>query len=115
MTMHEYSILCALFERVEEAARAHQASAVRRVRVRIGALAGVEPELLRSAYSLLRERSICQDAELEICTVEARWECARCARCLTPGGILRCPACGAPARLVGGDEIILDQIAMEVP
>lgn len=115
MTMHEYSILRALLDRVEAEAQAHHASAVRRIRVRIGELAGVDPELLRSAYSLLRERSICQDADLEICTMEARWECVRCTRQIAPGEILRCPECATPARLASGDEIVLEQIAMEVP
>jgi Zn finger protein HypA/HybF involved in hydrogenase expression len=31
------------------------------------------------------------------------------------GAVLRCAACGAPARLVSGDEIVLEQIEMEVP
>ena len=113
--MHEYSILRALLDRVEAEAQARNATAVRRIRVRIGELAGVDPELLLSAYSLLRERSVCQEAELEIDAVEARWQCPRCARLIARGAILCCPACGAPARLAGGDEIILDQITMEVP
>ena len=115
MTMHEYSILRALLDRVEAEAHARNASAVRRIRVRIGEFAGVEPELLLSAYSLLRERTICQDAELEIRSVKARWECppvhaaSRAARCCSA------PTAEAPARLASGDEIMLDQIAMEVP
>lgn len=113
--MHEYSILRALLDRVEAEAHARNASAVRRIRVRIGEFAGVEPELLRSAYSLLRERTICQDAELEIRSVKACWECPRCARRIAHGEVLQCPECQAPARLASGDEIVLDQIAMEVP
>jgi hydrogenase nickel incorporation protein HypA/HybF len=113
--MHEYSILRALLDRVEAEAQAREATAVRRIRVRIGELAGVDPELLLSAYSLLRERSVCQEAELEIDSVEARWQCPRCARLIARGAVLRCPACGAPARLASGDEIVLDQITMEVP
>jgi hypothetical protein len=29
--------------------------------------------------------------------------------------VLRCRDCGVPARLIGGDEILLDRIEMEVP
>jgi hydrogenase nickel incorporation protein HypA/HybF len=115
VTVHEYSILRALLDRVEAEARAHNATAVRRIRVRIGELAGVDAELLRSAYTLLRERSVCEEADLEIDSVEACWECPRCARRIARGAVLRCPECGAPARLASGDEIVLAQIAMEVP
>lgn len=113
--MHEYSILRALLDRVEAEAYARNALAVRRIRVRIGEFAGVEPELLLSAYSLLRERTICQDAELEIQSVKVHWECPCCARRIARGEVLQCPDCRTPARLASGDEIVLDQIAMEVP
>jgi hypothetical protein len=29
--------------------------------------------------------------------------------------VLRCASCAVPARLVSGDEILLEQIEMEVP
>ena len=40
--MHEYSLMVALMERVEEEAAAHRALAVHRVRVRIGELSGID-------------------------------------------------------------------------
>jgi hydrogenase nickel incorporation protein HypA/HybF len=113
--MHEYSIVRALFDRVEAEAQAHGASAVRQIRVRIGELAGVDPELLRSAYTLFRTHTICQDADLEIDAVQACWECPRCQSPIGRGDILRCPACGTPARLTSGDEIVLERVALEVP
>ena len=47
--MHEYSIVGALVEQVESEARQRNATYVRRIRVRIGDLSGVDPELLASA------------------------------------------------------------------
>jgi len=113
--MHEYAIVQSLLDRVEEAARSHGATAVRRLSVRLGELAGVEPALLATAYTLCRERSICAHAELDIQRIAARWECPRCASAIARGTILRCPVCAAPARLAAGDEIILERIEMEVP
>ena len=113
--MHEYSIVQSLIDRVEVEARAQQAISVQRVRVRIGELAGVDPELLASAYAIFREHTICGAADLEIRTVEAHWVCPQCDRLLEKGAILRCPVCEVPARLAGGDEIMLDQIELEVP
>ncbi len=112
--MHEYSIVQSLLEKVEEHAEAHGATAVSRLAVRIGELSGVEADLLVTAFSLVRERTICAHAELEIAAIPARWACPRCDATVPRGAILRCPTCGDPARLASGDEIILDQIEMEV-
>lgn len=113
--MHEYSIVQSLIDRVEAEAQARQAIGVQHLRVRIGELAGVDPELLASAYAIFREHTICSAADLEIRTVEARWVCPDCDQPLEKGAILRCPVCEVPARLAAGDEIMLDQIELEVP
>ena len=113
--MHEYSLMAALMERVEQEAAAHRALAVHRVTVRIGELSGVEPELLDSAFSIVRSGTICERAVLDIERVAARWEFSNCRRQLEAGGRLRCPGCGAPAALAAGDEILLGQVELEVP
>ena len=112
--MHEYSLVQAMVDRVEQEARARKAVAVHRLAVRIGALSGVEPELLASAFTLCRQ-GILADAELDILRAEAAWACGSCGATIPVGGILRCSACGAPAKLVSGDEIMLERIEMEVP
>jgi hydrogenase nickel incorporation protein HypA/HybF len=113
--VHEYSIGQALMERIEAEASARGATAVHRVRITIGEVAGIEPELLASAFDILRERTICQHAVLDIARVPARWSCPACTIPIQAGDVLRCPACGEAARLVGGDEIVLAQLEMEVP
>jgi len=112
--VHEYSLVSALVQRAEAEARARHATAVTRLRVRIGSLAGVEPELLASAFTLCRE-GLLEGAALEIERVEANWACPRCATAVPAGAALRCTECGLPARLVSGDELLLEQIEMEVP
>ena len=111
--MHEYSIVQALLERVSAVAHQHGATRVHRVRVSIGELAGVEVELLRTAYETIRHQTMCEGAELEVRRVDARWECRACSTAIPSGAPLRCTACGQPARLTSGDEIMLDQIEME--
>jgi hydrogenase nickel incorporation protein HypA/HybF len=112
--MHEYSIVQALLEKVESEARSRRACAVRRLHVRIGEASGVEIDLLKTAYDVFRERTICEGADLDIRPVAARWECPRCLEEIPRGSILRCGNCASPARLAEGDEIILDRIEMEV-
>ena len=113
--MHEYSIVQALLERVAAEARARQAIAVHRLSVRIGELSGVEVDLLTSAYETFRERTICERATLDLQRVPARWECPACGSAIARGDVLTCASCARPARLVQGDEIMLDRIEMEVP
>jgi Zn finger protein HypA/HybF involved in hydrogenase expression len=64
--MHEYSIVSALVDRVEQVVFEHPGAVVRRVHVQIGNYAGVELALLRTAYETFRERTVCEAAELEI-------------------------------------------------
>jgi len=112
--MHEYSLVSAMVDRVEREARLRNAVAVHSLAVRIGAVAGVEPELFASAFTLCRQ-GVLANAHLEIRRAEAAWACPDCGREIAAGSVLRCQACGAPARLVAGDEILLERIEMEVP
>jgi hydrogenase nickel incorporation protein HypA/HybF len=113
--VHEYSIVQSLFDKIQDVARAHGAVAVRRVKVRIGEIAGVEAGLLRTAYELFRERTLCENAPLDIEAVAARWACPDGHGDIARGRPLVCPACARPARLAAGDEIVLDQLELEVP
>jgi hydrogenase nickel incorporation protein HypA/HybF len=113
--VHEYSIVQALMDRVGAEARARGATAVHRLSIRIGELSGVEPGLLTTAYDTFRERTICEHADLAVMIVAARWECPGCGCAISRGERLACTACALPARLVEGDEIVLDRIEMEVP
>jgi len=113
--VHEYSIVAALIDGVEREVSARGGSRVHGIQVAIGELAGVEIELLRTAFETFRERSVCDGASLTIVPVAAHWSCPGCGRELPPGAILRCPDCDRPARLDHGDEILLQRIEMEVP
>jgi hydrogenase nickel incorporation protein HypA/HybF len=113
--VHEYSIVEALVARVTVEARLRGATAVHGLQVRLGQLSGVEPDLLVTAYETFRAGSICENAPLTLTTVPAAWVCTGCGRDIQRGEILQCPACGAPAKLARGDEILLDRIDLEVP
>jgi hydrogenase nickel incorporation protein HypA/HybF len=114
--VHEYSLVEALVRRVEEEAARRRAVAVHAVSVRVGELSGVDPELLRTAYETFRAGTICAAVPLSLSRVEASWSCPACRRPVARGAILRCEACGEPARLDdGGDALTLDRIELEVP
>ena len=112
--MHEYSLVQALLARVEKEARAHDAIGVHRITLRIGRLGGVEPELLATAFAMSRAGTLCEHAELELKTEDVRWECVACGHDIAPGRALACPSCGWPARMTGGDALVLERLELEV-
>ena len=83
--MHEYSLVQTMVDRIEGLVAEHGARSVRRVRVRVGTVAGVEPSLFETAYDICRVKTVCDDAPLQIVVVE------------------------------GSDELVLDQVELEVP
>lgn len=113
--MHEYSIVASLVARVEEIAEEKDAVAVKAVWVTLGALSGVEAELLTTAYLLFREGTVCEAAELHLGRAEVRWSCRECGTEIPKGERLVCPSCEGLARLVSGDEILLERVELEVP
>jgi hydrogenase nickel insertion protein HypA len=113
--MHEYSIVQSLLNRVGHEVAARNGVRVHRLWVRIGELSGVEVDLLRTAYEMCRASTVCAGAALEVRRQDARWECPSCGADIARGLRLVCETCGSPARLVQGDEIMLDRIEMEVP
>jgi hydrogenase nickel incorporation protein HypA/HybF len=112
--MHEYSIVSALVDQVEAQARPYPGVKVLRVHVAIGELAGVEIELLATAFSTFRATTVCANAELAIEARPAIWCCPKCKTVIPRGAILRCTPCEAPAKLTSGDEILLQRIEMEM-
>jgi hydrogenase nickel incorporation protein HypA/HybF len=114
--MHEYSLIQALITRVEAEARQRGALKVHGVSVRIGELAGVDPELFQTAYDTFRAGTLCAETPLALKQVAASWSCPRCRAAIPRGAPLRCPPCGEPATLdEGGDALTLDGIDLEVP
>jgi len=112
--MHEYSIVQSLIDQVEAVAAKNGGGAVHHIYVELGDLAGVDSDLLQTAYDLFRAGTTCAGVPLTIERVPARWECPRCDLSLTLGAVLRCSSCDEPARLAVGDEILLRRIEMEV-
>ena len=114
--MHEYSLVEALMTRVEEEASRRNALRVHSLKVSVGELAGVDPELFRTAFETFRQGTLCEQTSLEVVTYPAEWRCPSCGLQLTKGAILRCEACGVPAKLSDRSEaLLLESIDMEVP
>jgi hydrogenase nickel incorporation protein HypA/HybF len=112
--VHEYSLVLSLIEQVQEEARGHRARVVHRVRIKVGELAGVEPELLSYAFEIARQGSVCEKAELDVEFVPAEWACTGCAKPIGRGKALQCEECGQPGKLRAGGEITFESMDLEV-
>lgn len=113
--MHEVSLVQSLLERVEVEARAHGATSVCRVTVRIEPLAGVEPGLFTTAFDACRIDTLADAAELVLTGLDLCWKCSACGTETKRVQFGACPDCGWPARFEGGDALVLERIEMEVP
>ncbi len=111
--MHEYSIVQALIDQVETVAAQNGGGTVHHLYVKLGDLAGVDCDLLQTAYETFRAGTVCDGVLLTIERVPAQWTCPRCFHPFQRGAVLHCDRCGTPARLAAGDEIVLQRIEME--
>ncbi|MGD8630160.1 MAG: hydrogenase maturation nickel metallochaperone HypA [Gammaproteobacteria bacterium] len=112
--MHELSICQALIEQVEALAREEDALQVVQVRVAIGPLSGVEPQLLQQAFQLARAGSIAATASLLIDPLPVRVSCRECGQ-ETGAEVanLVCGNCGDwHTELVSGDEMLLTHVEL---
>ena len=113
--MHEIGIMESAVATVLDQARLRDAQQVHRIVLRIGRLAGVEPDALRFAFEVVAAGTLVAGAELEIETVPARARCASCDLEFTAesGFVFICPLClGICGALAQGREIELARIEL---
>ena len=93
--MHELAICESILAQAVAIATAHQAGRVKRITLRIGPLAGVEPGLLSAAFPLVAAGTCCEAARLCIESVAVRVECQLCGAVsqVRPNRLL-CGVCG---------------------
>ena len=114
--MHELSLCQNLIDQVTELANKYQAHSIACVRVQIGQLAGVEPLLLESAFTIACIGTVAELAEM---ITEVVTPCVICNACgseseVTPSSLL-CLVCGGnDTRLIRGDELILARVELVV-
>lgn len=113
--MHELAVAQALVEQVEAVIREHDATAASLIRVRIGPLAGVVPELLENAFPLVAAGSRMEHARLEFTEAPIRVRCGTCgAESAATMNRLVCGDCGDwRTRILSGDELLLESVELE--
>jgi hydrogenase nickel incorporation protein HypA/HybF len=112
--MHEFGIAETILEGAMSAARAHGASHIDAIRIRIGDLSGVVEEALQFAFESIASGTPAEGARLVIERAPVRCYCPRCDRAFDAAPLdYGCPTCGEISGDVrGGRE--LDLLAIEV-
>ena len=112
--MHEVSLMQAVREQALAALQQHSGVRIVAISLRIGGLAGVDPEALRLAHELVMAGTPASGSQLQIEAIEPQWCCQDCqhslpaASCWDP-----CLHCGARRpRLLRGRELQL--VALEI-
>ena len=113
--MHERSLVRSLLRQVQALAAEHPTSRVAAIRVRIGELSGVEPELFQSAYEELTVPTALEGAEFMVQRVPLEATCDQCGNAFAVEGYrFQCPKCGSlRLTICGGEELLLESISME--
>ena len=97
-----------VYRTCREAVREHGGGRLQTVRLAVGELSAVEPDLLGFAWQAVVADGPDAEATLEIDFRPARQYCPVCATHTerSEGSWLRlCPACGMPLEVTGGDEL----------
>ncbi|MDD8031814.1 MAG: hydrogenase maturation nickel metallochaperone HypA [Acidobacteriota bacterium] len=118
--MHELSLVADLFTIIEEQASRAGAKRVTKVSVSVGELAGVVPELFRSAFQSYKKGTIADKARLQLKMVKIKFKCRNCGHELTTRNIMDesfsyvCPACGSKdMELIAGRDLYLEKLEIE--
>lgn len=113
--MHELAICQALMDQVEDIARRRDAEQVASIVVGMGALSGVEAELLKHAYAIASAGTVAEQAELIIEEMPVRVRCKQCgSESETQVNKLVCQKCGDwRTTVVSGDELLLMSVELE--
>ena len=113
--MHELGIAASVLQEARQEAQRHPGARLRKVKVRVGDLSGVNPEALSFSFEVLVRDAGLEPLELEIETCPRRQRCLVCRQTFPVAEYdLRCPGCGtAETEFAGGDELELASLEME--
>ena len=113
--MHELAICQSLIDQVEGIALERKAQSVIVIVIGIGALSGVESQLLKNAYPIASAGTVAEDAELVIEHLPIKVKCTQCdSESEALPNKLICKQCGDwRTTLLSGDEMMLLKVELE--
>lgn len=113
--MHEMSIAEGIVVSLEESAKQHQFTRVKKVWVEVGRFSGVEIDSLRFAWDVVTRDSLVAGAELDIIEITGIAWCFTCGENKPVANRYDpCPTCGGhQMQVVSGNELKIKEIEVE--
>lgn len=113
--MHEISIARNLLELLNDQQHGETFTRVKRAKVRVGALSGVDGTALRFAFDLITKETCAEGCRLDIESVAPVGKCKSCGdKFEVKKYTFVCPLCyGKDITLLDGDQIVLSEIEVE--
>ena len=113
--MHEYSVVQALLDQVEQIALENNAKEVLKVVTKIGVMSGIETHLLQVAFDTFKEKTICANAEFIMQIQPLVIECLECGELSELKEIhYCCQKCSSTnVKVIDGEDMFLMSLEME--
>ncbi|RMH69889.1 MAG: hydrogenase maturation nickel metallochaperone HypA [Gemmatimonadetes bacterium] len=115
--MHEYSLMQALMDKTIEIAAEHGHPKVERIKLQIGELQHIVPDILEFAFEVMAKGTIAETADLVWDVVPVKIKCQQCHTEFEPHDVFWvCPQCeSSGGEIKQGDEFILESITFVDP
>ena len=112
LTMHEQSLMRNLLDQVNAIAVEQGCLEIANIQIEVGAMSGVEPQLLAGAFEHLATDPMFERTELMIDVVAVEAECKACAhRFFVEEFRFGCPMCDGKVRVLCGDQCELVSVS----
>ncbi len=114
--MHELSVVANLFEILEEKLTAQTGKKICSIKLQVGLLSGVVPELLKTAFDIYKKDTFAEDAEMDIIEVPCKIERQECGTVACKEDyVFICDKCGSTKMTtLEGTEMILETMEIEL-
>jgi hydrogenase nickel incorporation protein HypA/HybF len=113
--MHEMAISESILDILQTEARRQHYARVKRVRLEIGPLSGIETEALRFTFDVVTKGTLAADAVLEIIATQAQAWCLPCGKNVPIAARYdACPDCGGhQLQVTTGDEMRIKDLEVD--
>ncbi|MEI6829700.1 MAG: hydrogenase maturation nickel metallochaperone HypA [Synechococcaceae cyanobacterium ELA445] len=107
--MHELALMEEVRRLAEERVAVEGAHRIHRLHLRVGSMAGVDPQALAFAFEVVMQGGAAEGATLRLEVVPTACFCGQCGEAFTPSDVIfACPRCGTLSRrILRGQELEL--------
>lgn len=113
--MHEFGIAQEILNKALEVSRDHGDLSIEKIRLRVGGLRLIVPEMLVFAFDALTPGTAAEGCALDCEQEPVRVQCKGCCASFSPNDVFWiCPECGASGGLLmSGDDLVITSVVLK--